>query len=228
MKPPPDVYFDTSFFIGLLENEAGRQADCKEIVRWERSQNSTIYTSFLTLDEFLVRHYDLNRKLPDASRKADEVIAQIREIANTYGLNDDVAKESARLQSVWGEFRSTQKPALSRDRKFRWDAIHIATAHVIGVARVYAFDGPWNDFPKGEIPNIGEIISPAKPPQPELKPELPLVEGPKKTTEEVTEEVKPEQVESKEVQPQEVEPEQVESEVKPKATNEGGPSESGS
>lgn len=162
MKPPVPVYCDTSFFIGLLENEAGRQSDCKEIVRWERQQGTTLYTSFLTLDEFLVRHYDLNRKSPDCDLRADERIAQIREIANTYGLNDEVTKESARLQSVWGEHRLSQKPALPRDRKFRWDAIHIATAHVLKVARVYAFDGPWNDFPKNEIPNIGKIISPAK------------------------------------------------------------------
>ena len=162
MKPSPIVYLDTSFFIGLLENMAGRQADCKAVVRWERSQNSTIYTSFLTLDEFLVKHYDLNRGRPDCDLKADEIISQIREIANTYGLNDDVTKESARLQSVWGAFRMLQKPPLPRDRKFRWDAIHIATASVVEADRVYAFDGPWNDFPKNEIPRIKQIISPAK------------------------------------------------------------------
>jgi predicted nucleic acid-binding protein len=164
MKAPAIVYLDTSFFTGLLENESGRQVDCKEVVRWERQQGSTIYTSFLTLDEFLVRHYDLYKRMPDCNVKADERIGQIREIANIYGLNDDVTKESARLQSTWGEFRMSQKPALPRDRKFRWDAIHIATASVLEADRVYAFDGPWNDFPKSEIPNIGEIICPAKPP----------------------------------------------------------------
>lgn len=162
MKSPVPVYCETSFFIGLLENVAGRQADCKEIVRWERRQGSIIYTSFLTLDEFLVKHYDLNRSSPDCDRRADERIGQIREIANTYGLNDEVTKESARLQSIWGEHRSSQKPALPRDRKFRWDAIHIATAHVLKAVRVYAFDGPWKDFPRSAIPNIGEIVVPAK------------------------------------------------------------------
>jgi hypothetical protein len=33
---------------------------------------------------------------------------------------------------------------------------------VLEADRVYAFDGPWNDFPKNEIPKIKEIISPAK------------------------------------------------------------------
>lgn len=168
MKSSPVAYQDTSFFTGLLENEAGRQADCKEIVRWERKQGSLIYTYFLTVDEFLVRHYDLNRSSPDCDLKADEIIAQIREIANIYGLNDDINKESARLQSIWGEFRKTKKPELPRDRKFRWDAIHIATAHVLEADRVYAFDGPWNDFPKHEIPKIGDIICPARPPEGKL------------------------------------------------------------
>jgi len=165
MKAPALVYYDTSFFIGLLDNVAGRQADCKEIVRWERSQNSTVYTSFLTPQEYLVRHYDLNKKQPDCDSKANEIVGQIREIANIYGLNDDVIKEAARLQSVWGEFRHLQTPPLPRDRKFRWDAIHIATAHTLPVDRVYGFDDPWNDFPRHEIPHIGEIIVPAKPPE---------------------------------------------------------------
>lgn len=169
MKPPPTVYLDTSFFIGLLENKENRQSDCKDVVRWEREQNSVIHTSFLTVDEFLVRHYDLSRKLPDCDQKASEIIVQIREIANIYGLNDDVTKESARLQSVWGEYRVTQKPKLPRDRKMRWDMIHLATAHVLKATRVYAFDGPWNDFPKAEIPNIGKIIVPALAPQIQLE-----------------------------------------------------------
>jgi predicted nucleic acid-binding protein len=173
MKPPPVVYFDTSFFTGLLENELGREADCREVVRWERRQNSTIYTSFLTLDEFLVRHYDLNKRSPDCNVRADEIIGQIREAANTYGLNDDVTKESARIQSVWGELRSTREVAYPCERKFRWDAIHIATAHVLEASRVYAFDGPWNDFPRNEIPNIGDIISPAKCPERSMFAELP-------------------------------------------------------
>jgi hypothetical protein len=164
MKSPANVYFETSFFTGLLEDEKGRLADCKEVVRWERKQNSVIYTSFLTLDEFLVRHYDLYKQLPNCNMKADERIGQIREIANVYGLNDDVTKESARIQSVWGQFRMSQTPALPRDRKFRWDAIHIATASVIHADRVYGFDGPWNEFPRNEIPNIGNIVVPAKPP----------------------------------------------------------------
>jgi predicted nucleic acid-binding protein len=131
MKLAPTVYLETSFFIGLLENEANRQADAKAVMRYERDQGAKVYTSFLTLDEFLVKYYDTYRKTPDADRKANEAISNIRNLANIYGINDDVAKESARLQSVWGEFRKLAKPALPRDRKFRWDAIHIATAHVL-------------------------------------------------------------------------------------------------
>jgi hypothetical protein len=70
-----------------------------------------------------------------------------RDIAQIYGINDDVVKESARLMSVWGEFRKLALPPLPRDRKFRWDSLHLATAHILKADRVYAFDGPWNDFP---------------------------------------------------------------------------------
>jgi predicted nucleic acid-binding protein len=247
MRPPPKVYLDTSFFIGLLENKLGRQADCKAVVRWERSQNSMIFTSFLTLDEFLVKHYDTNRGLPDCDLKADENISQIREIANTYGLNDDVTKESARLQSVWGAFRMLQQPPLPRDRKFRWDAIHIATASVLEADRVYAFDGPWNDFPKHEIPKIGEIISPAKLPdnlftllertgsieqnetmaEPETEAVEPKAEVSPAAPVEAVKTDQPIVVSSLEGYTVVTDGAKIEAPEKPKATDEGGPSESG-
>lgn len=237
MKPPHTVYFDTSFFIGLLENEKNRQSDCKDVVRWEREQNSVIHTSFLTVDEFLVRHYDLSRKLPDCDLKANEIIAQLREIANIYGLNDDVTKESARLQSVWGEHRMTQKPALPRDRKMRWDMIHLATAHVLRSVRVYAFDGPWNDFPKAEIPNIGKIIVPALSPQIQLDQDrgqsvLFDADGNTKTTA-ISDEVpvSTEALTDVKVPAEESQPQQTKTEVEPgtqEAVTEDRPSENGS
>jgi len=55
-----------------------------------------------------------------------------------------------------------------RDKKFRWDAIHLATANLIKAERVYSWDDNWNDFPKDEISGIGQIVSPAKVPQSKL------------------------------------------------------------
>jgi len=166
---PPTIYLDTSFFIGLLENVSNRQQDAKEVIRYETNLPSNLYTSLLTINEFTVKTYDKFRNHPDCDQKIEEVIKSIRNIARIYAINDEVVKESARLMSVWGEFRSLAAPALPRDRKFRWDSLHIATAQVLRADRVYSFDEPWNDFPKHEIPNIKQIISPARPLQPKLK-----------------------------------------------------------
>jgi predicted nucleic acid-binding protein len=167
MKPSV-VYLDTSFFIGLLENQADRRKDAKEVIRFEFSKQSRIYTSILTINEFAVKYYDKFRSQTDCEDRVSRVIESIRDIANIYGITDEIVKSSARLMSVWGEYRQSQQPALPRDRKFRWDSLHLATANHLGADRVYAFDGPWNDFPRSEIPNIQQIICPACPPQPSL------------------------------------------------------------
>ena len=169
----PRVYLDTSFFTGLLENVKNRQADAKAVMSYEKQQGSEIYTSFLTLNEFLVPYCDVHRKNPDFIQQTDTVIAEIRGIAWIYGIDDDVARESARLMSVYGEIQQKQKvanPKTPRDRKHRWDSLHIATAHILKATRVYGFDGKgmWLKLPKDQIPNIGTIIIPAKAPQMQL------------------------------------------------------------
>jgi len=45
------VYLDTSFFIGLLEDQHGRRAEAESIVAYEE-KNEAI-TSILTLNEFI-------------------------------------------------------------------------------------------------------------------------------------------------------------------------------
>jgi predicted nucleic acid-binding protein len=163
----PIVYLDTSFFTGLLENEAGRQENARAVLRYERTQGAKFYTSFLTLNEFVVPYYNKFRKQADCDVKVNEAIANIRGIASVYGLDDEVAKESARLMSVWGELQRLNEPDSPRDRKHRWDSLHIATAHELKAIRVYGFDerGLWKRLPPNEIPNIGNIIIPASPPQ---------------------------------------------------------------
>lgn len=60
-----------------------------------------------------------------------------------------------------------------RDGANAVDAYHIATAHVLRADRVYSYDDPWNEFPRNEIPNIGEIIVPAR----VVLPEMPLLDS---------------------------------------------------
>ncbi len=74
---PPIVYLDTSFFIGYLENESGRRQDCKEVLQYERGENSTLYTSLLTINEFVVKTYNEYRSYPDCDEKVERVIASI-------------------------------------------------------------------------------------------------------------------------------------------------------
>lgn len=172
MKKSPLVYLDTSFFTGLLENEAGRQTNAKSVLHYERAEHAKFHTSFLTLNEFAVTYYDKYRKQFDCDERVNEAIASIRNIAQVHGMDDEIAKDSARIMSIWGEIQNLKPPDEPRDRKHRWDSIHLATANVLKATRAYAFDtrGLWTGFPLENVPGIGKIISPAISPQPELQP----------------------------------------------------------
>lgn len=50
----PIVYFDTSVFIGLLDNQEGRGPIALNIIQYENSLNSKIHTSIMTINEFIV------------------------------------------------------------------------------------------------------------------------------------------------------------------------------
>jgi len=164
------VYFDTSVFIGLLDNVQGRQPTARNIIRYESGEGSKIHTSIMTINEFIAKTYDTFHDRPELNQKVDEVVRSIRDIAEIQSFNSDVAKEAARLLSVWG--RSSTGSGLPRDKKYRWDCIHLATANLLKAKRVYAWDDRWNDFPKDEIQNVGRIISPAEAPQTDEQPSL--------------------------------------------------------
>jgi predicted nucleic acid-binding protein len=160
----PRVYFDTSVFIGLIDNVKDRRPIAENIVAYEASHGSEIHTSIQTVNEFIQRTFDLYHAHPDIEDKVRETIASIRNVAKIQGYNEDIATEAARLMSVWGRHRKTLGES-PRDKKFRWDAIHLATANLIKVDRIYAWDNPWNDFPRSELTGIKDIISPAQAPK---------------------------------------------------------------
>lgn len=160
MSKAPIVYFDTSVFIGLIDNVIGRKPIAQNILRYEAHQGSKIHTSILTINEFISRTHDLYHADPSLKTKVGAVVNSIRDIAEIEAFNLEIADEAARLLSVWGRLRIIN-PSLPRDRKFRWDAIHLATANKLGSRRVYSWDDHWNDMPAGEIPKIVQIISPA-------------------------------------------------------------------
>lgn len=155
----PIVYFDTSFFCGLIDNTSGRQSEAQKILSYEQSEGSEMHTSIITINEFLGKTFDKYHDTPDLDDRVMETIASIRRIASIYGFNETVAKDAARIQSARG--RVKMSPGENRDRKFRWDAIHLATANILHATRVYGWDDEWHKVPKIEIPNIVEIRSPA-------------------------------------------------------------------
>jgi predicted nucleic acid-binding protein len=155
------IYLDTSFFMAAIENQLGRRAEARKILEFEESEGSAVHTSILTINEFVGLYYDRHRKQSDCENLIDEVVTQIRQLAAVYGLTEKIGRRAALIQSVWGEVYGQKHPDLPRDRKFRWDALHVATADALQCVRVYAWDNPWLDIPKKYIPNIGAIISPA-------------------------------------------------------------------
>lgn len=158
-----DVYFDTSFLTGYLESRHGRREEAKKILAYEAREESTLHTSVLTLNEFCCAYYDRYRGDEDCGEKIEQVVSELRSIATPTGFSDAVMKRSAFLMSTWGE-RHKHDPETAPDMKrCRWDAIHIATADVLGCVRAYAWDNGWSSYQQ-DVPKI-RLISPAVCPQ---------------------------------------------------------------
>lgn len=154
------VYLDTSFFIGLLEDQSGRRESAMEILKYERGNDR--FTSQLTLNEFMVRVYDAHKHDPECEKLVDQVETKIRSIARVVGISDEVARHAALLQSRFGEIHKHATPKEPRYRGFRWDAIHLATAKAWRCHRVYAWDGKWEKLPESLKEGMGEIYAPAR------------------------------------------------------------------
>jgi predicted nucleic acid-binding protein len=155
------IYLDTSFFIGLLENQENRHEEARKILAFEKENDR--FTSNLTLNEFMVRVYDLHKNEPDCDEQVNATEVRIRSIARVVALSGEINKEAARLQSKFGEIhKHAAPPKEPRDRKFRWDAFHIATARVFECERIYAWDGKWEKLPQEIKAELGAIIAPAR------------------------------------------------------------------
>lgn len=155
------VYLDTSFFIGLIENQNNRQAEALKILEHERGNDR--FTSQLTINEFMVRVYDDHKHEPDCDERVAAAEIQIRSIARVVAISDTISNRAAFLQSLYGEIhKHASPPNEPRDRKFRWDALHIATSWERKCDRIYAWDGKWEKLPEPLKEGLGEIIAPAR------------------------------------------------------------------
>jgi predicted nucleic acid-binding protein len=155
------VYLDTSFFVGLIENQDNREEEARRILTYEQANDR--FTSILTLNEFTVRVFDDHKHDANCDELLQAAEIKIRSVARIEALSEEVCKEAARLQSVFGEIHKHPTPPKEpRDRKFRWDAIHIATAKLLGCNRIYAWDEKWSKWPDQIKQGLGDIISPAR------------------------------------------------------------------
>jgi predicted nucleic acid-binding protein len=154
------IYLDTSFFIGLLENQADRAGEARRILDFEKASDR--FTSELTVNEFMVRIFDLYKYDPNINQRLEEIETEIRRIARVVALSEDIHREAARIQSKFGELHRHTTPREPRDRKFRWDSIHLATAKVLRCERIYAWDAKWETLPSEIKTDVGaQIIAPA-------------------------------------------------------------------
>lgn len=161
--PLANVYLDTSFFTGYLERNPGRKKEAEKILNYEREQKSILHTSTLTLNEFCCKAYDEYRGEDNCEAKVQEMVLRIRAIATPAAFSDAIMTFSAFLMSLWGERHKHAKGTLPDMKKCRWDAIHIATAHVLGCVRAYSWDKGWPNY-QPDVPST-QIISPAVCPQ---------------------------------------------------------------
>ncbi|HYN20049.1 MAG TPA: PIN domain-containing protein, partial [Thermoanaerobaculia bacterium] len=102
------AYLDTSFFIGLLENQEGRQDEAKKIATYERANDR--FTSILTLNEFMTRVFDRHKHDANCGELVSKIETQIRSVVRVVGLSEEIAREAARLQSVFGEVHKHAVP----------------------------------------------------------------------------------------------------------------------
>lgn len=162
------VYLDTSFFTALIENQAGRQEEARRILRYETGKKSHLFTSLLTDNEFLIKYHERFKDDENREGRLDEIIVQLRAIATPYAITEGIVRKAAEIQCAWRQIRRQLPREDPRDKRFRWDAIHLATADTLNAVRVYAWDHKWMHLPGELVPGIGEIISPAVCPQPDL------------------------------------------------------------
>ncbi len=142
----PNVYLDTTFFTGLLENQEGREQTCKDILSFEKEQSSTLFTSVLTVNEFCHKYYNSYHDDDDCESRVTEAIRMVASIASLYALSEEVNRRAARILSAWYRANGAASPKLPEAKFLRWDALHLATADQIKAVRAYTWDHHWENF----------------------------------------------------------------------------------
>lgn len=117
------VYWDSDCFLGFLQEELDKVADCEQVLQAAQDGTLQIVTSTLTIAEVL----RVKKKQPIQKDKRDEVVNFFK---NPYIIARNVTRKTAELarDMVWDHGIAPK------------DAIHVATAIEAGLLRLHTFD----------------------------------------------------------------------------------------
>jgi predicted nucleic acid-binding protein len=123
------VYWDACTFLGLINSEAGKHADCKAVWGEAEKGETQIVTSFFTFAEvFKAKVEGKAKPLDEASE--DNVAAFL---ASEHILPVPVDRRTAELaRRLMRRHTECKKPS---------DGVHLATAILLNVEEMHTYDG---------------------------------------------------------------------------------------
>ncbi len=122
MGTEPVVYLDTSVFIALIQNEAGRVAACKDAMQDAIEEKTKALTSALAIAEVVKGEAGM---IPEAAEPAIESFFSSLWL-RVAAVDQRVAVRAREVSRLYG-----LKPP---------DAIHVATAILYGASRIFTYD----------------------------------------------------------------------------------------
>jgi predicted nucleic acid-binding protein len=126
---PRRVYWDACTFLGLINQEPGKVNDCRLVWKDAESDDTLIYTSFLSFAEvFKVKCEGPAKPLSEQGDKQIEQLLRQKWIRPIV-VDERISVAARRLMRQHSECR---KPA---------DGIHLATALALNVDEMHTFDG---------------------------------------------------------------------------------------
>ena len=126
---PRRVYWDSCAFLGLINKEAGKHADCLAVWKEAEAGETVIFTSFFTYAEvFKAKCEGKAKPLAEADDKAiEEVLSQ--DFIEPVVVDEVIGIAARRLMRAHEECK---KPT---------DGIHLATALRLNVDEMHTYDG---------------------------------------------------------------------------------------
>jgi predicted nucleic acid-binding protein len=123
------VYWDSCAFLGLINKEVGRHANCLAVWREAEAGDTTIYTSFFTWAEvFKARCEGKAKPLDEAGDKNIEAVLG-QDFIEPVVLDEGIGIAARRLMRAHPDCK---KPS---------DGIHLATALRLSVDEMHTYDG---------------------------------------------------------------------------------------